>query len=94
MAVQKAHRQKSEKATKTRKSVGHMQKCSTTICSLEMEMRWRFNAKDKGDLGKLVVREVVDVDVTDVQDVVDVDVQDDGDGDDETAPHCWLLQLL
>ena len=45
-------------------------------------------------MGKLVVREVVDVDVTDVQDVVDVDVQDDGDGDDETAPHCWLLQLL
>ena len=34
---------------------------------------------------------------TDVQGVVDVDVtdvQDDGDNDDETAPHCWLLQLL
>ena len=53
-------------------------------------------------MGKLVVREVVDVDVTDVQDVVDVDVQDvgdvdvqdDGDDGDETAPHCWLLQLL
>ena len=29
-----------------------------------------------------------------VQEVVDVDVQDDGDDDDETAPHCWLLQLL
>ena len=48
-AVEKAHRHKSKKATKALKSVGHMQKCSSTICLLEIEMRWwwRFDAKGK-----------------------------------------------
>ena len=77
-----------------------MRKCSSTICLLEM--RWDDDEDlivigQFGNDGGTDVQDVVDVGVTDVQGVVGVDVtdvQDDGDNDDETAPHCWLLQLL
>ena len=41
-----------------------------------------------------MIRQVGDNDVQDLVDVDVTDVQDDGDDDDETPPHCWLLQLL